>query len=200
MKSKVWLIVTSISVLLILVGINMYKDNNKSNSTIRNISNSGNNAKQSRLATSDKLKQEFLLKLDDMHTIKLLGVKGKFGFTEQLFYVNTPGTTTLYLWGNENDLLNKQLKIIAVNNIGDTVDIPNLYKITKDGHGEVMEENSISAAREQVTISLPKSGNWLLQVYLDDILLGNTVIDVKNDSNEFIIPAPYQRKQLNYIN
>ena len=48
--------------------------------------------------------------------------------------------TTLYLWGNEGEILNKKLKITAVNNNGERIEISNLYEVTKDGHGEMVEK------------------------------------------------------------
>ncbi|MBC2580074.1 hypothetical protein [Clostridium sp. DJ247] len=98
----------------------------------------------------------------------------------------------LYFWGNENDILNKQLKIIASNNKGDILEVPNLYKLTKEGHIDVSsEKNTISTAREQLSIKIPTEGLWKLSVYVENKLIGEVVVNVKTKPNDdFKTPLP----------
>lgn len=124
--------------------------------------------------------QNFFIKKDSVNIIKLIGVKGKFGFTEPLHESNNFINTTLYLWGNEGEILNKKLKITAVNDNGERIEISNLYEVTKDGHGEMVEKNILSTARENLSISIPQNGIWTFDIYLDEVLYGSAVININN--------------------
>lgn len=198
MNGKILTLAASLCVVTFLGATLAYTYNDKKNiiSQPIEISNKIDIGKEkvqiSQVENTKELKQEFFIKENDMNVIKLLGVQGRFGLTEPRKRDNFV-YTTLYLWGNEKDILNKQLKIVASNSSGDNIEIPNLYKIIKDGHGDVVEKNTLSTARENLSMRLPSDGIWNLNIYLDDTLLGNAVIDVKYTEGNPITPIPLQK-------
>ncbi|MFL0245563.1 hypothetical protein [Candidatus Clostridium stratigraminis] len=164
----------------------------KSSETADKVNSSENKKQPSQLENNKELKHYFFIKENSMNAIKLIGIQGKFGLTEPRKQDNFV-YTTLYLWGNDKDVLNKQLKIVALNSSGNHIEIPNLYKITKDGHGDVVEKNTLSTARENLNMRLPSDGLWNLNIYLDDVLLGNAVIDINDTGNNPTTPVPLQK-------
>lgn len=146
---------------------------------------------------NDDDKSYFYVKKDNMNIIKLIGVRGKFGFTEDNYYANNFSYTNLYLWGDEDNILNKNLKITASNSQGNVIDIVDGFKIKKEGHAPEpsARENTTSTAVEQLNIKLSAEGTWKLSVYIDNNLIGEINIDVKkenaDDFNKNIVrPSP----------
>lgn len=199
MNGKVLSMTASVFILIVFSGTFIY--NNKVKKTtiysptevVNKVNSSEDKTQQPQLDNNENSKQDFFIKKDSMNIFKLIGVQGKFGLTEPLYGNNNFIYTTLYLWGNGSEILNKQLKIIAVNSSGESIEVPNLYRITKEGHGDVTEKNTLSTARENLSIGLPKNGIWNLNIYLDNVLLGNAVMDINSNGNNSKIPTPLQK-------
>lgn len=166
MKYKVIMTITFTSALIILSSTYIFNNiDTKKNfiqdfsaKIVTNTNIDKNEIQQAKLNEYENVKQDFLIKKDTENIIRLIGVQGKFGITEPYFYENDFVSTILYLWGYEKDILNKQLKIVATNSNGESLIIPNLYKITKDGHGDVSDKNTISTATGYSRIQC--GGNW----------------------------------------
>lgn len=201
MKSKILIITASILILtaLSIMYLNFNFSTNKkdvSNSSTKVINSFSSNevtAQQKNSNIEDSLKQSFFVKNDDSSIIRLNGFQGKFGFTEPICYQRKLVSTTLYLWGNEKDILNKQLKIQALNSNGQNLEISNLQKVTKEGHIEYGAKNTIATAKEHLEMELPNDGLWKLNIYLDNTLLGSTIIKVQQNDDNSTILTPLQK-------
>ena len=117
------------------------------------------------VVTDDGQKGDFIFRIGD---------NGKLGFGEYGPFIE--GQTQKYMWhfwGEEN-VLTKPFKVIGVSKETDE-------KITVL---ELPASNSLSpntGADHHLpsTMMLPSSGLWRLEVYFDDKLFGNVVVDVK---------------------
>jgi len=198
MKKRGLILTASLSALIILVSI--YSFNIKvikkitilklSSKNISKINEATNKEQQPTTRKSEEsLNQNFFINNNSMNITRLIGGNDKFGFTEPKFTSNMFVYTTLYLWGNEVNILNKQLKIVASNSNGDNLEIPDLYKVTKEGHGVVSEKGIICTGRENLSFQLPRIGKWTFNVYLDDLLLGKAIIDIKWNAYNTLTPT-----------
>lgn len=130
--------------------------------------------------------QCFFAKSNQMNFIKLYGTKNKFGFTNEVYRTNEFTDTTLYLWGNNENILNRKLKITASNGNGNTIDIGQ-YQTSKEGHIKTHgEKNTISTAMEELSVKIPSKGTWQLNVYIDNNLVGKINIEVEDKSNYYL--------------
>ena len=96
------------------------------------------------------------------------------------FYVDSFINTDWYFWGNEDSIINKPLKIIAVNDEGESMQVSRIDKISEDGN--------ISTAKQNLNIRIPKQGVWHLNIYIDNKLFGKTTINVRKPVSDFTEP------------
>ncbi|WP_147564727.1 hypothetical protein [Clostridium tyrobutyricum] len=111
---------------------------------------------------------------------KLIGIENKFGFVDKNFYADSFINTDWYFWGNEDSIINKPLKIIAVNDEGKSMQVSRIDKISEDGN--------ISTAKQNLNIRIPKQGVWHLNIYIDNKLFGKTTINVRKPVSDFTEP------------
>ncbi|ERI95399.1 hypothetical protein HMPREF1982_00264 [Clostridiales bacterium oral taxon 876 str. F0540] len=197
MKNRVLMITTTIflfiSTVIIYKNTNINEkvtDNSSSHARVINDNNNEVELQESFSKNKENIERYFFAIKGDRDIIILNGIQGKFGFTEPICYENNLVYTTLYLWSNKGDILSKNLKIIAVNANEENIEISNVYKVTKDGHEEYTEKNTVSTAKEQLNIQLPSDGLWKFQIYLNGELFGDTIINIKHKDNNSIIPSP----------
>ncbi len=108
-------------------------------------------------------------------TNKFRGKKGHIAFTNGAFVVGKPHKYMWLFWGNADELVGKKVRIVAESkNTGTKIDIPLLYD-------HLGGENWGATAHLPTNISLPSEGLWRLNVFIDDKLFGQIIVQVKNE-------------------